>query len=59
MQTQVNFLQELERRADIWFADWMLRQCFASWVDLTIKKRFQKQREQEAEGYNKLVILLV
>lgn len=47
------FLQELERRADIWFVDRMLPQCFQSWVEFTLHSRMLQQRRLKAQAYNR------
>ncbi|XP_041806379.1 protein SFI1 homolog isoform X2 [Chelmon rostratus] len=45
-------MQELERRADIWFAERMLPRCFNSWVDFTLQRRLHERRRHKAEVYN-------
>ncbi|XP_068450584.1 protein SFI1 homolog isoform X2 [Clinocottus analis] len=45
-------MQELENRADIWFAEGMLPQCFNLWVEFTLQRRLHKQRRHEAEVFN-------
>lgn len=52
----VFYLQELAQRADRWSADWTVALYFKSWSDLTLQRRLHKQRRQEAQGYNQLVI---
>lgn len=47
------FLQELERRADIWFVDRMLPRCFQSWVEFTLHSRMLQQRRLKAQAYNR------
>lgn len=51
------FLQELERRADIWFAERMLPRCFNSWVDFTLQRRLHERRRHKAEVYNQWVTI--
>ncbi|XP_063329862.1 protein SFI1 homolog [Pelmatolapia mariae] len=46
-------MQELERRADIWFVDRMLPRCFQSWVEFTLHSRMLQQRRLKAEAYNR------
>lgn len=46
-------MQELERRADIWFVDRMLPRCFQSWVEFTLHSRMRQQRRLKAEAYNR------
>ncbi|XP_058488519.1 protein SFI1 homolog [Solea solea] len=46
-------MQELERRADVWFAEHMLPQCFSSWVKFTLQRRLYKQRRKQADVFNK------
>ncbi|XP_070758707.1 protein SFI1 homolog [Enoplosus armatus] len=45
-------MQELEHRADMWFAEHRLPRCFNSWVEFTLQRRRHKQRRRKAEGYN-------
>ncbi|XP_029286956.1 LOW QUALITY PROTEIN: protein SFI1 homolog [Cottoperca gobio] len=45
-------MQELEHRADIWFAERMLPLCLDSWVEFTLQRRLHKQRRHQAEVYN-------
>ncbi|XP_044028465.1 protein SFI1 homolog isoform X3 [Siniperca chuatsi] len=45
-------MQELEHRADIWFAEHMLPWCFNSWVEFTLQRRLRKQRSHKAKVYN-------
>ncbi|XP_006783137.1 protein SFI1 homolog [Neolamprologus brichardi] len=47
------YMQELERRADIWFVDRMLPQCFQSWVEFTLHSRMLQQRRLKAQAYNR------
>ncbi|KAE8298503.1 Serotransferrin [Larimichthys crocea] len=46
-------MQELERRADMWFAERVLPLCFNSWVDFTLQRRLREQRKHKAEVYNR------
>ncbi|TKS71358.1 Protein SFI1 -like protein [Collichthys lucidus] len=46
-------MQELERRADMWFAGRVLPLCFNSWVDFTLQRRLHEQRKHRAEVYNR------
>ncbi|XP_070815799.1 protein SFI1 homolog [Chaetodon trifascialis] len=45
-------MQELEHRADTWFAERMLPRCFNSWVDFTLQRRLHEQMRHKAEVYN-------
>ncbi|KAM9361287.1 protein SFI1 homolog [Symphorus nematophorus] len=45
-------MQELEHRADVWFAERMLPLCFNSWVEFTLQRRLHEQRKDKAEVYN-------
>ncbi|XP_034389084.1 protein SFI1 homolog isoform X1 [Cyclopterus lumpus] len=45
-------MQELEHRADIWFAEGMLPLCFNLWVEFTLQRRLHKQRTHKAEVFH-------
>ncbi|KAF7664341.1 hypothetical protein LDENG_00180090 [Lucifuga dentata] len=45
-------MQELEHRADIWFAECKLPWCFNSWIEFTLQRRLHKQRTEKAKVYN-------
>lgn len=49
------FIQDLECRADVWFAERVLPHCFKSWVEFTLQRRMHKQRGHTAELYNQWV----
>ncbi|XP_076012940.1 protein SFI1 homolog isoform X2 [Genypterus blacodes] len=46
-------IQELEHRADVWFAEHTLPLCFTSWVEFTLQRRRHKQRKQKAKVFNR------
>lgn len=46
------FLQELHHQADVCFAEHMLPSCFKTWAELTLQRRFHKQRKHKADVYN-------
>ncbi|KAG8007760.1 Protein SFI1-like protein [Nibea albiflora] len=46
-------MQELERRANMWFAERMLPLCFNSWIDFTLQRRLHERRKRKAEVYNR------
>ncbi|XP_056293562.1 protein SFI1 homolog isoform X2 [Pseudoliparis swirei] len=45
-------MQELEHRADIWFAEGMLPRSFNLWVEFTLQRRLHKQRTHTAEVFH-------
>lgn len=51
-EKQCFFLQDLEHRADIWFAERRLPLCFNMWVDFTLQRRLREQRRRKAQVYN-------
>ncbi|XP_042362696.1 protein SFI1 homolog [Plectropomus leopardus] len=51
--SELRRMQELERRADIWFAERVLPRCFDSWVEFTLQKRRHKQMRHKAEAFNR------
>ncbi|XP_043977144.1 protein SFI1 homolog isoform X4 [Gambusia affinis] len=46
-------MQEVERRADVWFAERTLPRCFQSWVEFTLQGQLQEQRRFKAEAFNR------
>ncbi|XP_068568237.1 protein SFI1 homolog isoform X2 [Cebidichthys violaceus] len=46
-------MQELEHRADVWFAEGMLPRCFHSWVEFTLQRRLHRQRRHKADVFNR------
>lgn len=46
-------MQEMERRADVWFAERALPRCFQSWVEFTQRERLRGQRRLKAEAFNR------
>uniref|UniRef100_UPI0037E92037 protein SFI1 homolog n=1 Tax=Semicossyphus pulcher TaxID=241346 RepID=UPI0037E92037 len=45
-------MQDLEHRADIWFAEHVFPHCFNSWVELTLQRRHKKLLRHKAEVFN-------
>ncbi|XP_073323532.1 uncharacterized protein sfi1 [Pagrus major] len=52
MLAERRHMQELEQRADIWFAERVLPRCFDSWVEFTLQRRLHEQRRHKAEFFN-------
>nr|XP_057930874.1 protein SFI1 homolog isoform X2 [Doryrhamphus excisus] len=50
---QQRHLQELEWRADVWFAEHLLPHYFYSWIEFTHQRRLKKDRTHRADVYNK------
>ncbi|XP_045885080.1 protein SFI1 homolog isoform X2 [Micropterus dolomieu] len=50
---ELRHMQELDRRADVWYAEHMLPRCFSLWVEFALQRRLHKQRRHKAEVYNK------
>ncbi|XP_047203965.1 protein SFI1 homolog isoform X3 [Girardinichthys multiradiatus] len=46
-------MQEMEHRADVWFAERILPQCFRSWVEFTLQGQLRGQRRLKAEVFNR------
>ncbi|XP_061788477.1 uncharacterized protein sfi1 isoform X2 [Nerophis lumbriciformis] len=49
---QQRHLQELEWRADIWFAEHLLPRYLNSWIEFTLQKRLKTDRKRRADVYN-------
>ncbi|XP_061730365.1 protein SFI1 homolog isoform X3 [Nerophis ophidion] len=45
-------MQELECRADIWFAEHLLPRYLNSWIEFILQKRLKKDRRRRADVYN-------
>ncbi|XP_007551644.1 protein SFI1 homolog isoform X1 [Poecilia formosa] len=45
--------QEVECRADVWFAERTLPRCFQSWVEFTLQGQLREQRRFKAEAFNR------
>ncbi|KAM4740543.1 protein SFI1 homolog [Anableps anableps] len=46
-------MQEMERCADVWFAERTLPRCFQSWVEFTLQGQLRGQRRLKAEAFNR------
>ncbi|CAG5980547.1 unnamed protein product [Menidia menidia] len=51
--TEQRHNQELEQRADVWFAERMLPCCFKTWVEFTLQRRLHEHRRHRAEVFNR------
>ncbi|XP_061907500.1 protein SFI1 homolog isoform X3 [Entelurus aequoreus] len=49
---QQRHMQELEWRADIWFAEHLLPRYLNSWIEFTLQKRLKTDRRRRADVYN-------
>ncbi|XP_037535711.1 protein SFI1 homolog [Nematolebias whitei] len=49
---QQRCMQDMELRADVWFADCKLPQYFKSWLEFTLQRQLQEQRRRKAEAFN-------
>ncbi|XP_054641735.1 protein SFI1 homolog isoform X2 [Dunckerocampus dactyliophorus] len=50
---QQRHMQDLEWRADIWFAEHLLPHYLNSWIEFTLQRRLKKDRRHRADVYNK------
>ncbi|KAM4613625.1 protein SFI1 homolog [Polymixia lowei] len=46
------YIQELEHRAEAWFAERTLPHCFNSWVEFTLQRRLHRERRVKSVVYN-------